>query len=216
MKAILYAKNGNKKSEVVLNPEIYSARVNKRLLELVKNAFSANLRHGTADTKVRKEVRGGGKKPWRQKGTGRARHGSSRSPIWKGGGVTFGPHPRSYVVRLPKTMRNEALISALSLRGGEKNLLLLEDTKLETAKTKEWTEVVKSLPLNGKRALCVVKEIGTNLQRASQNLESLVDVQRASDFNAFHVLQREKVVIEEDALAVIEGRLLSAQAKVKE
>ena len=211
MKAPLYSKQGNKKDEVVLNPEIFAARVNRRLLELVQNAYAANLRHGTADTKTRKEVRGGGKKPWRQKGTGRARHGSIRSPIWKGGGVTFGPHPRSYYVSLPSSMRRKALISALSLRGDQKNVLLLEDVKLESAKTKEWAEIVKSLPLDEKRALCVVKEIGAELDRASRNLQRLVTLRRASDVTAYDVLQREKIVIEQGALPVIEGRLLEAK-----
>ena len=210
MKAPLYTKTGNKKSEVVLHPEIYAARVNERLLELVRNAYAANLRHGTADTKVRKEVRGGGKKPWRQKGTGRARHGSIRSPIWRGGGIVFGPHPRDYFVPLPRSMRRQALISALSLRGDQKNLLVLEDARLETAKTKEWVEVVKALPLDGKRALCIVKEIEPNLKRASQNLSRWVEVQRASDLNAYQVLAREKIVIEQVALEILENRLLES------
>ena len=211
MKAPLYSKKGNKKDEVVLNPEVFAARVNERLLELVRNAYSANLRHGTADTKVRKEVRGGGKKPWKQKGTGRARHGSIRSPIWKGGGVVFGPHPRSYYVALPKEMRKQALISALSLKGDQKNILLLEDAKLQTAKTKEWTEIIKALPLDGKRTLCVVADIDTNLDRASRNLENFVCVRRASDLNAYDVLQREKLLIEQAAVATLESRVLGTQ-----
>lgn len=207
MKAIVYSKNGNKKGEVVLNPEIFAANVNHRLLELVKNAFSANLRHGTADTKTRKEVRGGGKKPWKQKGTGRARHGSTRSPIWKGGGVVFGPHPRSYYVNLPKTMKDAALISALSLKGDEKKVCLLEDAKLDSAKTKEWAGIVKALPLDGKSTLCVVKNIDDNLHRASRNLENWVKVCKASDVNAYHILNKERIVIEQDAVQVIESRL---------
>ena len=212
MKATLYSKEGKKKDEVVLNPEIFAARINDRLLELVKNAYSANLRHGTADTKVRKEVQGGGKKPWRQKGTGRARHGSIRSPIWKGGGVVFGPHPRSYYVNLPRTMRREALISALSLRGEQKSVFLLEDAKLETPKTKEWAEIMKSLPLEGKRALCVVKEMDENLERASRNMAHMVQVELARDLNAYQVLQREKIIFEQDAVPVIEIRLLNGEA----
>ena len=216
MKAILYSKEGKKKGEVVLNPDIFASRVNARLLELVKNAYSANLRHGTADTKTRKEVRGGGKKPWKQKGTGRARHGSIRSPIWKGGGVVFGPHPRSYYVNLPKSMRRQALISALSLKGEQKNIFLLEDVKLQTPKTKEWAEIVKSLPLEGKRALCVVKEIEPRFERASRNLEKLVNVKRASDLNAYDLLQREKIVIEQEAVGIIEERLLGAEGASRE
>lgn len=208
MKAILYSKAGKKKEEIVLNPEIYAARVNQRLLDLVHNAYRANLRHGTHDTKTRKEVSGGGKKPWKQKGTGRARHGSTRSPIWRHGGTVFGPHPRSYFVNLPKTMRQQALISALSLRGEQKGLFLLEDVKLGSPKTKEWVEIFKSLPLEGKRALCVVNKLDDNIRRASQNYVSIVDIQEASNLNAFHVMQRPKIVIEQEALPTIESRVL--------
>ena len=216
MKAPLYSKDGHKKKEIVLNPKIYAARVNRRLLELVAKAYSANLRRGTADTKVRKEVRGGGKKPWKQKGTGRARHGSTRSPIWVGGGTAFGPHPRSYYVALPRAMRLKALVSALSLKGSEKKVMVLEDLKLETPKTKEWAEVLKALHLKGKRVVCVVKEIGVNLRRASQNMSGVADVLSAKDLNAYHVLQHERVLIDEEALPVIEGRLLEAVGEQKE
>lgn len=212
MKATVYSKEGKKKGEVVLSPEIFATSVNARLLELVRNAYSANLRHGTADTKTRKEIQGGGKKPWKQKGTGRARASSIRSPLWRGGGTVFGPQPRSYYVNMPKGMRKAALISALSLRGEQKNILLLEDAKLESAKTKEWAEIMKSLPLEGKKALCVVKEVDQNLQRASRNLSRWIDVKRASDFNAFDVLQHERIVLEQDSVSVIEERLLGAQA----
>ncbi len=215
MKASIYSKEGNKKGEAVLNPEIFGARINHRLLELVQNAYRANLRRGTADTKTRKEVRGGGKKPWRQKGTGRARHGSIRSPIWKGGGTTFGPHPRSYYVNLPSTMRKQALISALSLKGDQKNLLLLEDVKLKSPKTSEWAGIVKALPLEGKKALCVIKDWDLNLARASRNMLRWVEIQKAKDINAHHILQREKIIIEEDALPVLGNRLLGDPASKK-
>src|SRR5258706_16008257 len=118
----VYTQQGSKKGTVSLNPEIFGAPVKKRLLDLVLTAYAANKREGNASTKTRKEVRGGGKKPWRQKGTGRARVGSIRSPIWRGGGVVFGPHTREYRVFLPRTMRLEALRSALSLRFKGENL----------------------------------------------------------------------------------------------
>lgn len=213
MKAPLYSKEGKKKGEVVLNPEIYASRINERLLQLIRNGYSANLRHGTADTKTRKEIRGGGKKPWRQKGTGRARHGSIRSPIWRGGGTVFGPHPRDYYVNMPKTMRRQAIVSALSLKAEQKNILLLEDIVLKAAKTKEWAEIMKALPLQGKRALCVVKDVDSKLDRATQNMRSLIEICRASDLNAYQILQREKLLIEEEALPVIEGRVLSGKSK---
>lgn len=216
MKAILYSKEGKKKQEIVLNPSIYAARVNHRLLELVKNAFAANLRRGTHATKTRKEVSGGGKKPWKQKGTGRARHSSIRSPIWRGGGTVFGPHPRSYFVNLPKTMKDQALISALSLKGEEKGLLLVEDLKLEQPKTREWVDIFKKLPLDGKRALCVVRKLDDTIRRASQNFLNRVEIEEAHAVNAYHIMNRPKLVIEQEALSVIEGRLAASQATTPE
>ena len=208
MKAPLYSKQGNKKKDVVLNPSIYGVRVNERLLSLVKRAYAANLRRGTASTKVRKEVRGGGRKPWRQKGTGRARQGSIRAPHWKGGGVVFGPHPRDYSVSLSRAVRLKALISALSLRASEKNIFVLEDAGMQTAKTKEWIELMDVMPIKEKRALCVVREIDENLKRASHNARNWVEVRKVNDVNAYHVLQREKLMIEQDALPILEERLL--------
>ena len=207
MKVLLYSKEGKKKQEVVLNPEIYGVRMNDRLLELVRNAYSGNIRKGTVDTKTRGEVRGGGKKPWKQKGTGRARHGSIRSPIWVGGGTTFGPHQRDYTVNLSKTIRNLALRVMLSKRAGEKNLILLEAVKIETPKTKEFAAIAKTLPVLKKRALYVVKEATPNLKRASRNMRERIEVKTALEFSAYDVMQREKLVIDEAAVETIEKRL---------
>lgn len=207
MKVPLYTKQGKKKQEVVLNPEIFGVRVNARLLELVRNAYSANLRKGTAKTKTRGEVRGGGKKPWKQKGTGNARHGSTRSPIWKGGGVVFGPQPRDYSVHLSKTVRTKALMVALSMRAHEKNLMLLEELKLETPKTKEWAQIAKALPIQKKTALYIVKDIDANLKRAGQNLRKWIELKKAADVSAYDVLQRSKIILDESALPLVEKRL---------
>ncbi len=217
MKVLLYSKEGKKKQEVVLNPEIYGVRANDRLLELVRNAYSGNLRKGTVDTKTRGEVRGGGKKPWKQKGTGRARHGSTRSPIWVGGGTVFGPHQRDYTVNLSKTIRNLALRVMLSKRAGEKNLVLLESVKLETPKTKEFAVIAKALPILKKRALYVVKETTPNLKRASRNMRERIEVKTAAEFSAYDVMQREKIVIDEAAIELIEKRLaVTAKEKPSE
>ena len=215
MKAPLYSKEGKKKKDVELNPAIFEARVNQRLLELVNKAYAANLRHGTAQTKTRKDVRGGGKKPWKQKGTGRARAGSIRSPIWRGGGTVFGPHPRSYFVNLPQGMKKKALVSALSLRAKENNIVVLENIQLNAAKTKEWFQLVSALPLDGGRTLCVVKDFGESLKRASQNMTEQVRVRQASDLNAYHVLRRKKLIIEEGALPVLEAALSESPAAAK-
>lgn len=213
MKVALYSKDGKKKKDIELNSELFESRVNQRLLELVANAYAANLRRGTACTKTRKDNRGGGKKPWKQKGTGRARASSTRSPLWRGGGTVFGPKPRSYFVALPSTMRRSAMISALSKKAQDENLVVLENAKLDSAKTKEFYGVVKNLPLAAKRALCVVADLDDNLKRASRNVSYIVDVVKASDVNAYHILQREKLVLEEGALEILEKRLLVNKEK---
>lgn len=213
MKVALYSKDGKKKKDIELNSELFESRVNQRLLELVANAYAANLRRGTACTKTRKDNRGGGKKPWKQKGTGRARASSTRSPLWRGGGTVFGPKPRSYFVALPSTMRRSAMISALSKKAKDENLVVLENAKLDSAKTKEFYGVVKNLPLAAKRALCVVADLDDNLKRASRNVSYIVDVVKASDVNAYHILQREKLVLEEGALEILEKRLLVNKEK---
>ncbi|MFA5168045.1 MAG: 50S ribosomal protein L4, partial [Candidatus Omnitrophota bacterium] len=195
----------------------YGVRANDRLLELVRNAYSGNLRKGTVDTKTRGEVRGGGKKPWKQKGTGRARHGSIRSPIWRGGGTVFGPHQRDYTVSLSKTIRNLALRVMLSKRAGEKNLILLEAVKLETPKTKEFAVIAKALPVLKKRTLYVVKETTPNLKRASRNMRERIEIKTAAEFTAYDVMQREKIVIDEAAVELIEKRLaVTAKEKSNE
>ena len=148
LKGNVYQKDGKHSGEVELNQAVFEAPVNHRLLGLVLTAYAGNQRRGTHDTKERGEVRGGGKKPWRQKGTGRARHGSRRSPLWRGGGTTFGPHPRSYDTDLPSSMKRAALVSALSLKNKESNLLFLEDADLKEPKTKELVGIIKALRLN--------------------------------------------------------------------
>ena len=207
MKAPLYSKEGKKKGEVVLNPSIFGARINERLLQLVQKAYAGNLRRGTASTKTRKDCRGGGRKPWKQKGTGRARAGSNRSPIWRGGGVVFGPHPRDYSTHISKKAKAQAIVSALSLKAKEKNLMLLEEANVAEPKTREWVDILKALPLSQKRATCIVSDLNDNLKRASSNASNWVKLKSVDQFNAYHLLKREKVLIEKKALEEIEKRL---------
>ena len=211
MKAPLYSKEGKKKSEIVLNPKVFGVRVNQRLLNLVRNGYAANLRSGTAHTKTRGNVSGGGKKPWKQKGTGRARAGSSRSPLWRGGGTIFGPLTRDYSVHLSQSMRTSALASALSFKAAEKKLVVLEGVKLSSPKTKEWVDMVKAQPLDGRRALCVVKETDENIRRASKNMREWIDVKEARNFTAYDVLQRDRLMIDQEALAVIDQRIVGTK-----
>ena len=205
MKAPLYSKQGNKKGEVVLNPEIFAARVNKRLIELVRNAYAANLRHGTADTKTRKEVRGGGKKPWRQKGTGRARQGSTRSPLWVGGGVVFGPKPRDFSYFIPKKIRRLALKESLKAKHEDKNLVFIVDIKQPFEKTKEFAKILKALKLQGK-TLAVLEGSNPSINRVSRNIHAF-NLMRAQDVNAYDILRSKNLLLSKSAFEFLVERI---------
>ena len=207
-KATIYKKDGKKAGELELNADVFEAPVNHRLLLLVLKAFAGNQRRGTHDTKERAEVRGGGKKPWKQKGTGRARHSSRRSPIWRGGGITFGPHPRDYDTNLPNGMKRSALVSALSLKHKEQNLLLLDSANLAQPKTKELIGVIKALGLKESRTLFIVESMDENLKRASRNVQELFSIRLARDVNAYHIQRRKKLLIEKQAVPTLEKRAL--------
>jgi large subunit ribosomal protein L4 len=142
------------------------------------------------------------------KGTGRARHSSRRSPIWKGGGTTFGPHPRDYDTNLPNSMKQAALVSALSLKNKEENILFLENADLTQPKTKELIGVIDVLGLKKFKILFVVEEMNQNLKRASSNLRDLFAVRLARDVNAYHIQRRRKLLIEKEALPILEKRAL--------
>ena len=213
LKATVYRKDGKEAGELNLNETVFGAQVNRRLLELVLIAYAGNQRRGTHDTKERAEVRGGGKKPWRQKGTGRARAGSRRSPLWRGGGTTFGPHPRDYDTNLPDGMKRNALISALSLKQEEGNILFLEDAQLKVPKTKELVGIIEALGLDDSKTLFVVDSMTDNLKRASNNLKEFFSIKLARDVNAYHIQRRRKLLIEKQALATIERRAIGEEVK---
>ncbi len=213
VKLPIHTKSGKKSGEEVeLNPAVFSQPVNKRLLDIILTSYAANQRRGTADTKERKEIRGGGKKPWKQKGTGRARAGSIRSPLWRGGGTVFGPTPRDYSVHIPQALKRKALISALSLKSKQENILIVEDSGVGEPKTRELFKMIKALKLDETRTLCVVKSIDQNLKRAFSNLREIFRVVEAKDFNAYQVLRRKKLLIDKQALPVITERILQEPA----
>ncbi len=203
----VYKLDGSQDGEIELSAQIFCAPVNERLLQLALKAYAGNQRRGTHDTKERKEVSGGGKKPWKQKGTGRARQGSIRAPQWRGGGTVFGPTPRSYDTRLSQMIRKKSLISALSLKCSEDNLMMIEDIDLANAKTKELVQVIRALKLNDRRTLCVVASVDEKLKRAGRNLQEYFRVRTASDITAYHVFRRKQLVISKSALPLIEKRL---------
>ncbi|MDD5449505.1 MAG: 50S ribosomal protein L4 [Candidatus Omnitrophica bacterium] len=188
-----------------LDPNIFDGKVNKAVLYHVIKMYEANKRRGTTSTKTRAVVSGGGRKPWRQKGTGRARAGSIRSPLWKGGGTIFGPHPRDYSYNVGQKLRVEALKSSLNSKHNEKAMVIVEDVKIEKPKTKEFKKLMDSLKLNEK-ALFVLDKIDENLRLASRNLKD-VALRRADDLNALDVLKYNRLVVTKAALQIIEKRL---------
>jgi large subunit ribosomal protein L4 len=190
--------------QVDLKAEIFGARVNPHLMHQVVVAQMNNRRAGTAATKTKGFVRGGGKKPWRQKGTGRARAGSIRSPIWVGGGTIFGPHPKDYEVRLPKKARRAALLSALSLKKREEKLLVVEDLDLSESKTKLMRRLLDELKV--KSVLIVLPEENSKVELAARNLPR-VKVIRAEGLNVYDLLRHEHLILTTAAVKAIEERL---------
>jgi len=203
IQATLYAKTGKEKKEISLAEEIFGAPVNRRLLALVEKGYSANQRRGTASTKTRGDVRGGGKKPWKQKGTGRARQGSIRSPQWVGGGITFGPSSeRNYALKINRKTKQKALFMALSDKLNDKQLLVLESIAIEPTKTKVLVSVMKSLPV-GKTTLLVAPGSQPNLMRMTRNVPH-VKLVNANSVNLVDVLGHRSVVFLKDAVGAFE------------
>src|SRR5690554_6073836 len=189
---------GEKISEVALNDAIFGITPNQQVIYDVVNAQLAALRQGTHKVKNRSEVRGGGKKPWRQKGTGRARQGSIRSPQWRGGGVVFGPTPRSYAVKVNKKVKQLALKSALSHHVLNNQLILLDSIKLEQPKTKLFVEVINNLKLEGK-TLVLGTNFEDNVVLASNNIPN-TEVRLASQVSVYEILKFKNVVLLQDAV----------------
>jgi large subunit ribosomal protein L4 len=192
--------------EVEVPAAVFGGPVREHLLHAAVRSQLAARRAGTASTKTRGLVSGGGKKPWRQKGTGRARAGSIRSPLWAGGGTIFGPRPRDYTFRLPKSARRAALCSALAARQGEGKLLVLDELTLPEAKTKRMVECLRGLGLEGESVLVVVPGADPTLERAARNLPR-VKVLRVEGLNVYDVLGHANLVLTRPALDLILARL---------
>jgi large subunit ribosomal protein L4 len=200
----LYNLQKKKVGTLELQDHIFAVPVKTHLFYEVTKWQMAKRRRGTASTKERSEVRGGGRKPWRQKGTGRARAGTSRSPLWRGGGTIFGPHPRNYVYSLPKKVRMAALRSALSLRYQEGKCLLLDDFPSPEIKTKTFIKAMEGLGINN--ALIVTEGENLNLERSARNVP-WVKVLRHNGLNVFDILKYEHLIILKPAIEKIEERL---------
>lgn len=202
----VYDIENNKVSEIALSEDVFGADVNEAVLYDVVRMQMASKRRGTASTKGRKEISGGGKKPWRQKGTGRARVGTIRSPLWRGGGVVFGPVPRSYAYKVPKKVRKLALISALSMKVKEGQMLILKDFPMGEIKTKKFKEVIDRFGL--KKALFVLDKANPVLEKSSRNVQGIKLI-RSEGINVYDILNYDHVVLFEPSVKMIEGTLLS-------
>jgi large subunit ribosomal protein L4 len=190
--------------EISLPGEVFAGPVRRHLLYEAVRMQQANRRAGTSATKTRAFVRGGGKKPWRQKGTGRARAGSIRSPLWRGGAIVFGPQPRDYGYRIPATARKAALRSALASKAREGKVLVLDKIALEAPKTKLLAKLMADL--NVQSALIVVPQRDDSLERAARNLP-LVKVLRAEGANVYDLLRYDRLIVTPDAVQALNGRL---------
>jgi large subunit ribosomal protein L4 len=177
----------------------------EHLLYEVVHMQMANRRAGTASTKTRGEVSGGGKKPWRQKGTGRARAGSTRSPLWVGGATIFGPRPRSYAYRIPKSARRTALCAALALKQRQGELTVIKELSLPEPKTKYMLELLKTLGL-GNNVLIVIASADEDIERSAKNLPK-VKVLRSEGLNVYDLLRYHRTLFTQSALESVSGRL---------
>ena len=197
----LFNKEGNKIEDIQLNETIFAAEVNADAMHQVVVALLANKRQGTQSAKTRAEVRGGGIKPWRQKGTGRARQGSIRAPQWIKGGVVFAPKPRDYRMSIPKSMRRVAMLSALTSKVQNDEMVVLDSLTLEAPKTKE---VVKMLnAFNAKKPLIITAEANETVYKSARNIEG-VAVLPVNNINVYDLLKYPKVIMTKDAVSKIE------------
>lgn len=201
--------SGKEKSETDLNPRIFEVKVNPKLMAQAVRVRLTNARLGTRKTKTRGEVRGGGKKPWRQKGTGRARHGSIRSPIWVGGGHAHALAPFNYLLNLPKKQRRAALFSALSLKQKEGKIFVLEAIDLKEIKTQAFKKILDNLKI-GDKTLVVIPKKDEIIETSARNLPR-VKALEARLLNAYDVLKYENVLMLKDSLGVIEKTFLKSR-----
>jgi large subunit ribosomal protein L4 len=201
-KVALLNQNGSQVGDIELNDTVFGIEPNQHVLFEAIVMQRASLRQGTHKTKVRSEVAGGGRKPWRQKGTGRARQGSIRSPQWRGGGTVFGPTPRSYSYKLPKKVRRLAIKSALSSKVLEENILVLESLAFEAPKTKEFKSVLGGLSVE-KKALIVTADLDENVALSARNIPG-VTVVTADGINVLDVVNHDKLIMTKAAVEKVE------------
>ncbi len=209
----IYNAAGKEVDSVKLNTSVFDGIINSEAIYQAVTAYRANQRKGLAATKTRGEVSGGGKKPWKQKGTGRARVGSTRSPLWRHGGVIFGPHPRDFSYTLPDKIKAVALKSSLNAKVKENNFIVLDELKLDTPKTKDALKLFANLKVSGAKdkktssVLLLLDEAGGSAKLALRNIDFL-RFNLATDTNVYEVLAHKKLIITKDGLTKLTNRLL--------
>jgi large subunit ribosomal protein L4 len=204
--ADVYDIDKKKVSQIELNDAVFDAEANPDVMYEVVRMQMASKRRGTASTKERGDIRGGGKKPWRQKGTGRARAGTTRSPLWRGGGTVFGPSPRGYAYKVPKKVKKMALVSALSMKFNEQRIIILKEFPLEEIKTRKFKEVMDRFGF--KKALFVLDKSNPVLEKSSRNLSDIKMI-KSEGINVYDLLDHEYIVLLEPTVRMIEGALLA-------
>lgn len=201
----VYNTDGKEVEKVKLDKDVFDGKVKKDVLHQAVLMYRANQRIGAAFTKTRGEVSGGGRKPWKQKGTGRARAGSIRSPIWRGGGITFGPRVRSYSYRLPKKIKQIAFKYSLNDKVNNKKMIILDQLKIEEPKTKAFASILGKLKVSGK-VLFMLEKIDPNIVRSSRNIPR-ISVKQVSTSNAYDLLVHENIVITKAGLEALTERI---------
>ena len=205
-----------RRNAVKLPADTFDGTVNDAVMHQAVKIYLANQRQGTVKTKTRGLVSGGNQKPWRQKGTGRARAGSTRSPLWPGGGTTFGPQPRDYRTSMPKKQRQLARRSALNARAREESLFVVAPLAFDSPKTKRMAELLWSMGIDERRVLVLTNEMNQNVLLSSRNIPG-VDVMRYADASTYDILHADVIVVEETALGTLEsGAEVEAVKRVRE
>ncbi len=208
MELAVHDLDGKPVAQIALDEKLWGGRVNARLLSQVIAAYRTNARQGTGSTKTRGEVSGGGKKPWKQKHTGRARAGSIRSPLWRHGGAVFGPHPRPFTVRLPERMRRLGLLNSLKGKVRDEELVIVDHLHADAPKTKPFARLGRAFNVT-RRSLIVLHQPGEALVRSLRNLQEF-SLCQADTLNALDVLSAQKIVLAREAFQRLEQRVRGA------
>jgi len=200
----VYDITGAKTGDMELNDSVFGVEVNESVVHQAVIMQLASQRLGTASTKTRGFVRGGGKKPWKQKGTGRARAGSIRSPLWVGGGTVFGPHPRSYAFSMPRKQRRLAIKSALTAKLQDGELVVLDSINYDVPKTKSVLQLMSDFNVANKKVLIVTADMIENVEKSARNIPGVKAVPASSSLNVYDLLYHDKVFVTKEAITRIE------------